>query len=208
VYKWILLFLCMIPFNANAQIRYEYGEWHFFSEDYYQSRSYRQKQRQRLKRQEREHRRQRREVSVPPPQVREIRTQLKPGTVYISTKNLMLYYVISSRQAIAYPVALGREGFEWQGTESVSAVKRWPDWRPPKEMRMRDPTLPVLVPGGPQNPLGIAAIYLGDTLYRIHGTNEPRSIGKRVSSGCIRMHNKHVLDLIKRIEIGTKVIVE
>jgi lipoprotein-anchoring transpeptidase ErfK/SrfK len=120
----------------------------------------------------------------------------------------MLYYVLSDSMALAYPVALGKEGFDWQGEETVSAVKRWPSWRPPAEMRQRDPTLPAFVPGGPSNPLGVAAIYLGDTLYRIHGTNEPRSIGKRVSSGCIRMHNDHVLDLIQRIDIGTKVVVE
>jgi len=149
-----------------------------------------------------------RRQTIPGPKIVEFYTNRPARSILISTKMRRLYYIISDSEAIEYPVAVGKEGFEWSGKEKVTSIKHWPSWRPPVEMRQRDPSLPVFVSGGKHNPLGAAAIYLGDTLYRIHGTNEPRRIGQSVSSGCIRMHNSHVLHLLKHVEIGTLVTVE
>jgi lipoprotein-anchoring transpeptidase ErfK/SrfK len=130
-----------------------------------------------------------------------------PGTVVIDTDNKFLYLVQGDGQAIRYGIGVGREGFTWRGVQSVSMKREWPDWRPPAEMLRRRPDLPTYMAGGPDNPLGARALYLGSTLYRIHGTNEPYTIGQNVSSGCIRMLNDDVQDLYERVKVGTKVIV-
>ena len=131
----------------------------------------------------------------------------KPGTVIIDTKNRFLYLVQEDGKAIRYGIGVGRIGFTWNGTKHVSQKREWPDWRPPDEMRKRRPDLPVWMAGGVDNPLGARAIYLGDSLYRIHGSNEPHTIGTAVSSGCFRMRNDDVIDLYDRVKIGTKVVV-
>jgi lipoprotein-anchoring transpeptidase ErfK/SrfK len=130
-----------------------------------------------------------------------------PGTVVISTKERRLYYVLGEGTAIEYGVGVGREGFTWSGTKKVSMKKEWPDWRPPPQMLVRRPDLPRYMQGGIDNPLGARALYLGSSNYRIHGSNEPETIGAAVSSGCIRMTNQDVIDLYNRVKIGTKVVV-
>lgn len=129
------------------------------------------------------------------------------GTIVIDTGNTYLYYVLGNGRAIRYGVGVGREGFTWAGVQSVSRKAEWPDWHPPAEMIARQPYLPRFVAGGPGNPLGARAMYLGSSEYRIHGTNDPTTIGKFVSSGCIRMTNEDVTDLFSRVNIGAKVVV-
>jgi lipoprotein-anchoring transpeptidase ErfK/SrfK len=130
-----------------------------------------------------------------------------PGTIVIDTPNKFLYLVESNCRAIRYGVGVGRPGFTWAGVHSISAKKEWPDWVPPDEMLQRQPGLPHFMAGGPNNPLGARAMYLGSTLYRIHGSNEPWTIGHNVSSGCIRLRNADVIDLYGRVKVGTKVVV-
>jgi len=130
-----------------------------------------------------------------------------PGTVVIDTDSKFLYYVKSPGRAIRYGVGVGRPGFEWSGVRRISRKAQWPDWTPPKEMLARRPDLPHHMAGGMDNPLGARALYLGSSLYRIHGTNEPYTIGQNVSSGCIRMMNDDVADLYDRVNVGTRVIV-
>jgi len=130
-----------------------------------------------------------------------------PGTIIIDTPHTFLYYVLGNSQAIRYGIGVGREGFTWSGVKLVANKTEWPDWYPPPEMIKRQPYLPRMVAGGPGNPLGARAIYIGGTEYRIHGTNDPTTIGKRVSSGCIRLTNESVIDLYSRVKIGAKVIV-
>lgn len=130
-----------------------------------------------------------------------------PGTIVIDTGNTTLYYVLGQGRAIRYGVGVGREGFTWSGVQTVSRKAAWPDWHPPAEMIARQPYLPRFVAGGPGNPLGAAAMYLGSSTYRIHGTNDPSTIGKFVSSGCIRLTNEDVQDLASRVAVGTKVVV-
>jgi lipoprotein-anchoring transpeptidase ErfK/SrfK len=130
-----------------------------------------------------------------------------PGTIVIDTPNHFLYLVEGEGRAIRYGIGVGRPGFTWSGTHAISAKREWPDWTPPDEMLRRQPYLPHFVPGGPNNPLGARALYLGSTLYRIHGSNEPWTIGTNVSSGCIRMRNADVVDLYERVKVGTKVVV-
>jgi len=130
-----------------------------------------------------------------------------PGTVIIATRERRLYYVLPGGAAIQYGVGVGREGFSWSGTKRVSMKREWPDWSPPPQMLKRRPDLPHHMPGGLNNPLGARAIYLGSSLYRIHGSNEPDTIGAAVSSGCIRMTNRDVADLYDRVKVGTKVVV-
>jgi lipoprotein-anchoring transpeptidase ErfK/SrfK len=142
-----------------------------------------------------------------PRQLVDFDTRHAPGTIVISTAERRLYYVTRRGEAIQYAVGVGRPGFEWAGTKSVSLKREWPDWRPPAEMIRRRPDLPRYMPGGPDNPLGARAMYLGGTLYRIHGSNEPETIGQAVSSGCIRMTNEDVVDLYNRVKLGTKVVV-
>jgi len=133
--------------------------------------------------------------------------EYRKGTIVISTKERRLYYVLSDAQAIEYGVGVGREGFSWSGTKIVSRKREWPDWRPPPEMLKRRPDLPHYMEGGIENPLGARALYLGSSSYRIHGSNEPDTIGAAVSSGCIRMTNRDVIDLYDRVKVGTKVVV-
>jgi lipoprotein-anchoring transpeptidase ErfK/SrfK len=130
-----------------------------------------------------------------------------PGTVVISTSERRLYYVLKGGAAIQYGVGVGRQGFAWSGTKTISMKREWPDWTPPPEMLKRRPDLPRHMSGGIDNPLGARAIYLGSSMYRIHGSNEPNTIGAAVSSGCIRMTNRDVTDLYDRVKIGTKVVV-
>ncbi|ESR25497.1 L,D-transpeptidase [Lutibaculum baratangense] len=130
-----------------------------------------------------------------------------PGTIVIDTNEKFLYLVEGDGTARRYGVGVGRPGFEWAGTHSVTRKAEWPGWTPPPEMRKRQPGLPKHMVGGPNNPLGARALYLGSTLYRIHGSNEPWTIGRAVSSGCIRMRNEDVIDLYNRVKVGTKVIV-
>lgn len=130
-----------------------------------------------------------------------------PGSIVIVTDQRRLYYVLPGRRAYVYQISVGREGFDWYGTETISRKQEWPDWHPPAEMRQRDPSLPVKMTGGLKNPLGAMALYLGTTLYRIHGTNDERSLGQAQSSGCFRMLNASVLHLASVAEVGTKVSV-
>jgi lipoprotein-anchoring transpeptidase ErfK/SrfK len=130
-----------------------------------------------------------------------------PGTIVVDTPHHYLYLVEDGRRARRYGIGVGRPGFTWSGEHRITAKKEWPDWVPPEEMLQRQPQLPRFMPGGPTNPLGARALYLGNTLYRIHGSNEPWTIGHNVSSGCIRMRNDDVIDLYTRVKIGTKVVV-
>jgi lipoprotein-anchoring transpeptidase ErfK/SrfK len=146
-----------------------------------------------------------------PPQFRrqvvDFTTPEAAGTVIIDTPNTYLYLVLGNGKAMRYGIGVGREGFTWTGTERISRMKEWPDWFPPKEMIERQPYLPRFMAGGDTNPLGARAMYLGSTLYRIHGTNQPSTIGTFVSSGCIRLTNDDVQDLYSRVNVGTRVIV-
>ena len=130
-----------------------------------------------------------------------------PGTIIIDTSNTYLYYVLGQGRAIRYGIGVGRDGFTWAGVQSIARKQEWPDWHPPAEMIARQPYLPRFMSGGPGNPLGARAMYLGNTMYRIHGTNAPETIGQRVSSGCIRLTNEDVVDLFNRVSIGAKVVV-
>ena len=134
-------------------------------------------------------------------------TREAPGTVIVDTGNTALYYVLGQGRAIRYGVGVGREGFTWAGVQTISRKAEWPDWFPPSEMIARQPYLPRFVAGGPGNPLGARAMYLGSSAYRIHGTNDPSTIGKFVSSGCIRLTNEDVADLFSRVDVGTRVVV-
>jgi lipoprotein-anchoring transpeptidase ErfK/SrfK len=134
-------------------------------------------------------------------------TREAPGTVIIDTGNTALYYVLGQGRAIRYGVGVGREGFTWSGVQTISHKAEWPDWHPPAQMIARQPYLPRFMAGGPGNPLGARAMYLGSSEYRIHGTNDPSTIGKFVSSGCIRLTNEDVSDLFSRVDVGTKVVV-
>jgi lipoprotein-anchoring transpeptidase ErfK/SrfK len=136
-----------------------------------------------------------------------LNTREAPGTVIIDTGNTALYYVLGQNRAIRYGVGVGREGFTWAGTQTITRKAEWPDWHPPAQMIARQPYLPRFMAGGPGNPLGARAMYLGSSEYRIHGTNDPSTIGKFVSSGCIRLTNEDVADLFSRVEVGTRVVV-
>ena len=142
----------------------------------------------------------------------EFATDLPPGTVLVKTDERRLYYVLPGGRAIMYGVGVGRDGFAWSGTAVVSRKAEWPDWRPPQEMIEREAgrgrVIPQFMAGGPDNPLGARAIYIGDTEYRIHGTAQPWSIGRAMSSGCIRLLNEEVIDLYERVEVGALVVVE
>jgi lipoprotein-anchoring transpeptidase ErfK/SrfK len=140
-------------------------------------------------------------------QVVNLDTREAPGTIIIDTGNTYLYYVLGGGRAIRYGVGVGRQGFTWAGVQTISRKAEWPDWYPPAEMIARQPYLPRFVAGGPGNPLGARAMYLGSSEYRIHGTNDPTTIGKFVSSGCIRLTNEDVADLFSRVDVGTKVVV-
>ncbi len=132
----------------------------------------------------------------------------EPGTIIINTRRKFLYLVEGGGKAIRYGIGVGRDGFKWYGSENIARKAEWPDWHPPAEMRQRDPSVPEYMPGGEGNPLGARALYLGNTLYRIHGTAQPWTIGTAVSSGCIRLTNDNIIDLYNRVKVGTKVVVE
>ena len=134
-------------------------------------------------------------------------TKEPAGTIIIDTSHTYLYLVLSDGRAMRYGIGVGREGFTWAGTERISRIAEWPDWHPPPEMIERQPYLPRFMAGGESNPLGARALYLGNTLYRIHGTNQPSTIGTFVSSGCIRLTNEDVTDLYGRVQVGTRVVV-
>ena len=134
-------------------------------------------------------------------------TKHRPGTIVIDSTARRLYYVMPDGKAMRYGVGVGRPGFDWAGTQTITRKAEWPGWTPPAQMLKRRPDLPRFMPGGPDNPLGARALYLGSTLYRIHGSNEPETIGQAVSSGCIRMTNDDVTDLYDRVKVGTRVVV-
>jgi len=134
-------------------------------------------------------------------------TKEPAGTIIIDTANTYLYLTLGGGKALRYGIGVGREGFTWTGSERISRMKEWPDWFPPSEMIERQPYLPRMMAGGEGNPLGARALYLGNTLYRIHGTNQPSTIGQFVSSGCIRLLNKDIEDLYSRVQVGTRVVV-
>jgi lipoprotein-anchoring transpeptidase ErfK/SrfK len=135
------------------------------------------------------------------------RTTESPGTIIVHTSERYLYVVQPGGRALRYGIGVGRDGFQWQGLLKISRKQEWPDWTPPEEMIQRQPYLPRWMAGGPGNPLGARALYLGATVYRIHGTNQPQTIGTQVSSGCFRLTNPDVTDLFERIPVGTKVVV-
>ncbi len=134
-------------------------------------------------------------------------SNMAPGSIVIDTRNFTLYYVIGGSKAVKFRIAAAKRGYEWSGTHRVSLKVKWPAWRPPEQMRKRRPELPDYMAGGRDNPLGARAIYLGSSIYRIHGTNEPASIGKPVSSGCIRMLNEDVSELYRHVQVGAVVTV-
>jgi lipoprotein-anchoring transpeptidase ErfK/SrfK len=136
------------------------------------------------------------------------RTHEPPGTIIIDTSDRFLYLVQPNNVAIRYGIGVGRDGFQWQGLLKVSRKAEWPDWTPPPEMIQRQPYLPRFMAGGPGNPMGARALYLGNTVYRIHGTNAPETIGQAVSSGCFRLVNDEITDLFARVAVGTKVIIQ
>jgi len=140
-------------------------------------------------------------------QVVDYATTEAPGTLIVDTPNTYLYFVLGGGKAIRYGIGVGREGFTWSGTKTVERKTEWPDWLPPADMLARQPYLPRFMAGGPGNPLGARALYLSGSVYRIHGTNKPSSIGQHVSSGCIRMLNEDVIDLYARTRVGAKVVV-
>jgi lipoprotein-anchoring transpeptidase ErfK/SrfK len=150
-------------------------------------------------------------VQLPPQFQRQMvlyRTTEPPGTIIVHTSERFLYLVQGNGRAIRYGVRVGREGFQWQGLLKITRKAEWPDWTPPPEMIQRQPYLPRFMAGGPGNPLGARAMYLGTTVYRIHGTNQPDTIGKAVSSGCFGMVNSDIIDLYGRVPVGTKVVVK
>ena len=173
---------------------------------------------QRLER-ERDARRREYQVSYPPymeggaqpdiapeaPPVVSLTRAEQPGTIIIDSGGRRLYYVLPGNRAYEYPISVGREGFAWTGSEKISRIAAWPNWNPPAEMRAREPGLPITMTGGVHNPLGAKALYLGESLYRIHGTNDPKTIGRASSSGCFRMMNQHVVHLAILAQIGTPV---
>ena len=140
-------------------------------------------------------------------QLVDYRTNEPAGTILIDTPHTFLYLVLGNGQALRYGIGVGREGFTWSGIERITRMQEWPDWNPPPEMIERQPYLPRFMAGGPSNPLGARALYLGKTIYRIHGTNQPSTIGQFVSSGCIRLVNEDVEDLYGRVNVGSRVVV-
>jgi lipoprotein-anchoring transpeptidase ErfK/SrfK len=140
-------------------------------------------------------------------QLVEFQTKEPAGTIIIDTPHTYLYLILGNGRAVRYGIGVGREGFTWSGSERISKMKEWPDWFPPAEMIERQPYLPRMMAGGDGNPLGARALYLGHTLYRIHGTNQPSTIGQTVSSGCIRLLNEDIEDLYSRVQVGSRVVV-
>jgi len=142
-----------------------------------------------------------------PKEIVDYTSNYKPGTIVIETGERRLYLVLEDGKALKYGVGVGRDGFTWSGTHSITRKAEWPGWTPPAQMRKRVPDLPAYMPGGPDNPLGARALYIGSTLYRVHGTSEPASIGLAVSSGCIRLTNEDITDLYERVQVGARIVV-
>lgn len=140
-------------------------------------------------------------------QVVNYETKYKPGTIIVETTERRLYFVLDDGKAMKYGIGVGRDGFRWAGRHRITRKSEWPGWTPPPQMRKRVPGLPAFMPGGPENPLGARAMYIGSTLYRLHGTSEPWTIGQAVSSGCIRLTNDDVVDLYDRVQVGARVVV-
>ena len=150
------------------------------------------------------------EEELPPEYRRQVvffRSNEQPGTIVVHTSERFLYIVQGNGRALRYGIGVGRDGFQWQGLQRISRKQEWPDWTPPPEMIERQPYLPRFMAGGPGNPMGARALYLGNTVYRIHGTNQPHTIGSAVSSGCFRLTNPEVMDLYDRVPVGTKVVI-
>jgi lipoprotein-anchoring transpeptidase ErfK/SrfK len=145
------------------------------------------------------------EIAPVAPEVVSLDRREPAGTIIIDSGGRRLFYVLPGNRAYEYPISVGREGFTWTGTEKISRIAQWPNWNPPAEMRQRQPFLPITMTGGINNPLGAKALYLGNTLYRIHGTNDPKTIGRAASSGCFRMMNGHVVHLATMAGVGTPV---
>jgi lipoprotein-anchoring transpeptidase ErfK/SrfK len=145
--------------------------------------------------------------SAIPKETIDYETNYSPGTIIIETSERRLYFVLDDGKAIRYGVGVGRDGFRWAGSHRITRKAEWPGWTPPPAMRRRIPDLPAYMEGGPNNPLGARAMYIGSTLYRIHGTSEPWTIGQAVSSGCIRLTNEDVIDLYERVRVGARVVV-
>jgi len=147
-----------------------------------------------------------------PPELRRTsvfyRADYAPGTIIVNTNDRFLYLIMGNNVALRYGIGVGRDGFQWGGIHKISRKAEWPDWTPPPEMIQRQPYLPRWMAGGPGNPMGARALYIGATVYRIHGTNAPQTIGQAVSSGCFRLVNEDVTDLYERVPVGTKVIVQ
>ncbi len=140
-------------------------------------------------------------------QVVEYSSNYRPGTIVVEQSKFRLYFILDGDTAISYGIGVGRDGFRWSGTHHISRKAEWPGWTPPPAMRKRQPELPAYMPGGPGNPLGARALYIGATLYRLHGTSDPRTIGHNVSSGCIRLTNEDIIDLYDRVNVGTLVVI-
>jgi lipoprotein-anchoring transpeptidase ErfK/SrfK len=147
------------------------------------------------------------EVQSIPREIVDYTGPYKPGTIVVDTAERRLYYVMDGGHAVRYGIGVARPGFEWSGTHKISQKREWPGWTPPEEMKKRQPGLPDYMPGGIDNPLGARAMYIGSTIYRIHGSNQPASIGQAMSSGCIRMLNEDAVDLYDRVTVGTQVVV-
>jgi len=145
--------------------------------------------------------------SAIPKEIVAYETKFKPGTIVVETSERRLYLVLADGKALKYGIGVGRDGFRWSGQHKITRMAEWPGWTPPAQMRKRVPDLPAYMPGGPDNPLGARALYIGSTLYRIHGTSEPWTIGQAVSSGCIRLTNEDVTDLYERVKVGALVVV-
>jgi lipoprotein-anchoring transpeptidase ErfK/SrfK len=140
-------------------------------------------------------------------QIVDYATKYKPGTIVVETGERRLYLVLEDGKALRYGIGVGRDGFTWSGAHNITRKAEWPGWTPPPAMRKRVPDLPAYMPGGPDNPLGARALYIGSTLYRVHGTSEPWSIGQAVSSGCIRLTNDDITDLYERVKVGARIVV-
>jgi lipoprotein-anchoring transpeptidase ErfK/SrfK len=147
------------------------------------------------------------QASAIPREIVTYNSRYAPGTVLVDTRERRLYFIMPNNRAVRYGVGVGRPGFEWSGTKTVTRKAEWPTWTPPPQMLRRRPDLPRFMPGGPENPMGARALYLGSSLFRIHGSNEPETIGQAVSSGCIRMVNDDVIDLYERVRVGARVVV-
>lgn len=147
------------------------------------------------------------QATATPREIVDYPTRQRPGTIVVNTTERRLYFVLPDGKAVRYGVGVGRPGFDWAGAHTITRKAEWPSWTPPAQMLKRRPDLPRHMAGGPDNPLGARALYIGSTLYRIHGSNEPETIGQAVSSGCIRMLNEDVIDLYERAKVGTRVVV-